>query len=381
MPTGRERPDLAEADRRHRGHRLVDRLEQREPEQQVAQRAEHRHHRDAGQRDPDPPDGSHGASLAGRGSSVETARGQCVLRLVIRSWRAVGAGRLEEEAGAAAGQVHRAHVAQRPVGVRRADHRGGGRDQPVAGVAGQPGDLVPVVRGGRPSVVQHGEGVLGQDRGDPGAAGVPGAGRRGQHGAVPGPGQAVVAGEVGRGHPVLLAGLVERVAADPHPPAVGADQHDRVLHRDGRVAGEHHRAGARRETLDGVRVERLHPPVLGVGRGAGQVEPPAAVRPAHQGGPLERLGPERRRGAPRSTGSKCSPSSERATTTLTPRPCSADVVPGRPATRCRRPAARWRAPAQLPGAEPGAGTTRWASSEWAAGAATVMAREPTRGRH
>ena len=58
------------------------------------------------------------------------------------------------------------------------------------------------------------------------------------------------------------------------------------------VAGEHDRAAAGRQVLGPVGVQGLDPPVLGVGRGAREVEPPAAVGTLQHDGALEGLGAE-----------------------------------------------------------------------------------------
>ena len=52
------------------------------------------------------------------------------------------------------------------------------------------------------------------------------------------------------------------------------------------------RGARRRQALDGIGLQQVHPPVLGARRGAADVEPPRAVRGVHQGGPLQRLGAE-----------------------------------------------------------------------------------------
>ena len=103
--------------------------------------------------------------------------------------RAVGAGQLEVEAGRAVRLGHRRRVAQGTVGVGRAQHGSVRVGVQHAGRVGprDRGGLVPVVLGGRASVVQHHQRVVGQHRGHPGATRVPGAGRRLEHGAVAGP--------------------------------------------------------------------------------------------------------------------------------------------------------------------------------------------------
>src|ERR1700712_5007600 len=68
-----------------------------------------------------------------------------------------------------------------------------------------------------------------------------GARARRENRPVAPPGQAVGARRVGRRHAVLVAGLFERVAADPRLPAAGAVADDRVLHARALVACEHRR--------------------------------------------------------------------------------------------------------------------------------------------
>ena len=106
----------------------------------------------------------------------------------------------------------------------------------------------------------------------------------------------------------------------------------------GRAAGQHGAGRRRREPRDGVRLQQVHPPVLGARGGAADVEPPPPVRGVHQRGPLQRLRAEGllaelgHRGEVR----RRRPSGRRRWRCRAPRrPAGAA---GTPATRCRRPA-------------------------------------------
>jgi hypothetical protein len=67
------------------------------------------------------------------------------------------------------------------------------------------------------------------------------------------------------------------VLAQPHLPLTVAHGDDRILDGDLRVAGEHDRAPPGGQVLGPVGIQGLDPPVLGAGRGAGEIEAPAAV--------------------------------------------------------------------------------------------------------
>ncbi len=129
-------------------------------------------------------------------------------------------------------------------------------------------------------------------RGDASAALVPLAGPPREHLAVVGPGKPVGAPQVPGGHPVLVARLVERVAAQPQVPALLVVGDDGVLDGGVLVAGEHDLLAAGRQVLDGRRGEAVDPPVLGPGGGAGEVETPAETGHGHQHRPFEGLGAE-----------------------------------------------------------------------------------------
>ena len=184
---------------------------------------------------------------------------------------------------AATGHGNRGRVAQRAVSVRcgcRGPARVGDEHRPAVERPGDAGALEPVLVGRGPAVVEHDERVAGEHRGDPGTPGVPGAGGAAQHLAEVVPGEAVVTAEQTGRHPVLVAGEVERVAAQPHPPAVVVDEHDGVL--DGELGAPRvdDGAAARGQRGRGVGVEGLDPPVLGTRCGTAEVEPPATRRVA-----------------------------------------------------------------------------------------------------
>ena len=175
--------------------------------------------------------------------------------------------------------------------MRGGDRRLRGAGQRRAVPRRHPGGLEPVGLGVRPAVVQHR--AVGQHRADPRAAGVPLALAAGEHLAVVLPVQAVGAGEPPRGHPVLVTGLVEGVAAQPHLVAVLADRDHRVLDAGVAVALVHPASYAVGQSLDRVGGQAVDPPVLGARGRAGQVEPPAALAERHEHRPLEGLGAER----------------------------------------------------------------------------------------
>src|ERR687898_1274268 len=176
---------------------------------------------------------------------------------------------------------------------------------------GQAGPLEPVLLGRGAAVV--GGPAVGQDGGEPGPAGVPLPRSTGQDGAVPVPGPAVVAGGVGRGHPVLGPGHVQRVTADPGVPAPVAQLHDRVL--DGRpvVAGEGRAGLGGGQAGRIVGLQGLDPPVLALGGAAADEQPPAALGVRTTAGRSIHWAPKRDWSRV-ATVVKCSPSGERATT-------------------------------------------------------------------
>ena len=73
------------------------------------------------------------------------------------------------------------------------------------------------------------------------------------------------------------------------PLAVVVDDH-RVFHGGLGVTWQHGDPGADVELGGMSGLGHLHPPVLGARGGAAQVQPPASLRGADQGGPLQRLG-------------------------------------------------------------------------------------------
>ena len=159
------------------------------------------------------------------------------------------------------------------------------------GAGGHPGPLLVVLRGAGPPVVPGRDRVpVEAHRGHARAAGVPPARRPAQRGAVPRPGHAVGAGRVLGGHLVGLQRVVERMAGRPQmPQAVVVDDH-RVLHAGLGVA---RKDGLPVRDVELGRVGRLghlHPPVLGPRGRAAQVQPPAPLGRADQGGPFQRLG-------------------------------------------------------------------------------------------
>jgi hypothetical protein len=211
--------------------------------------------------------------------------------------RAVGLGELVVEPGAAVRQVNQVEVAQAAAGPRRADGRPGpgGRGRDQRGRIGADRDAGPLLvvlgRAGPPVVVR--DHLVGGEAngGDAGAPGVPLARPARQRGALPGPVEPVRAGRVLGAHLVGLIRVGQRVDGRPHVPLAVVPLDHRVLDRSlERVAGQHDLARARVE-LGGVGgVDDLDPPVLGPGRGAAQVQPPAAVRELDELRALERLG-------------------------------------------------------------------------------------------
>ena len=208
--------------------------------------------------------------------------------------RPVGTGRLEVEPGAPVGQRHGGRVTEPAVRVRRPRGRTVRvRGENAVSLPCDPGPLEPVLLGARAAVVQHDQRLRAQDGRHPRAALIPRARCGPQHLAVPVPRQPVGAGGVGRRHPILLARFRQRVAADPRPPRTcPADLHDRILHGERVRAGEDDRSLAGRQPGRVVRVDRLDPPVLGLRRGAADVQPPAALRSPDEARALEGVRPE-----------------------------------------------------------------------------------------
>src|SRR5829696_481731 len=94
----------------------------------------------------------------------------------------------------------------------------------------------PVLFGGGSAVVSRA--TVWQHRSDASAAGVPGSGTSFQNDAMPFPAKTVFAGGVGRIHAILLAGLVEEVAADPGPPSLARTLHQWIFNAGETVARE-----------------------------------------------------------------------------------------------------------------------------------------------
>ena len=177
--------------------------------------------------------------------------------------------------------------------MRRGGHRAvayrGERGRVRAGR--HPGPFLEILRRGRTAVVvgRH-HPIAERHRRDPRAPGVPPARRAAQRGAVPGPGHAVLAGRVLGGHLVGVERVGQRVARRPQVPPAAVVADHRVLHAGLGVARQDHLPPPDVE-LGGMRgLGHLHPPVLGPGCRAAQVQPPAPVRRADQGRPFQRLG-------------------------------------------------------------------------------------------
>ena len=208
--------------------------------------------------------------------------------------RPVGLRRLEVEPGAPVRQRHGGRVAQPAVRVRRRRRRTVRvRGENSVALPRDPRLLEPVLLRARAAVVQHDQRLRAQDRRHARAALIPRARRRAQHVAVPVPRQPVRAGGVGRRHPILLARLRQRVAADPRPPLTcRVDVHDRILHGERVRPGEDDGSAAGRQTGRVVRVDRLDPPVLRPGCRTADVQPPAALRAPDEAWTLEGIRPE-----------------------------------------------------------------------------------------
>jgi hypothetical protein len=145
----------------------------------------------------------------------------------------VGQGRLVVQAEAAALQRHRVEVSQVGDGLFPLRREGARR----AGGDGDPRPLGEVLLPARAAVV--GGSSVGQDCCHPGSAGVPRPGPARQRHSAPGPGHAVRAGREPGVHPVLLAGTLQRVAADPDlPPATRSLPDDGVLDGQERPPGK-----------------------------------------------------------------------------------------------------------------------------------------------
>jgi Sulfotransferase family len=236
-----------------------------------------------------------GARPAGKGQAKNGRKE--LAQLGDQRVRAVGLGQLVVQPGAPVRPVDQVEVAQAAPGPRRgsgrAGPRGRGRDERGrVGADGDAGPLLVVLGGGRPPVVVGDDLVRAEaDGGDPGAPGVPLARPPRQRGALPGPVEPVRAGRVLGAHLIGLIRVGQRVDRRPHVPLAAVPLDHRVLDRPlARVAGEHDlaRAGVELGRVGGV--DDLDPPVLGPGRGAAQVQPPAAVREPDQLRALERLG-------------------------------------------------------------------------------------------
>src|SRR6478735_2708451 len=234
-------------------------------------------------------------------SRVRRERGDQVVRPVVVSDLGV-------PPQSATGHGNRGRVAQRAVAVRRGCRRAAGicdERRPAIRRPGDAGALEPVLVGRGPAVVEHDERVPGEHRRDPGTPGVPGAGSAAQYLAEVVPGEPVVAAEQAGRHPVLVAGPFERVAAQPHPPAVVVDEHDGVLDGALGAPGVDDGAAAPGQRGWGIGIECLHPPSGRRTRaGRSRDAAPNASRPTC------------------ATLSKRTPSAERATPTPTPRPSS-----------------------------------------------------------
>src|SRR5215217_6195213 len=125
----------------------------------------------------------------------------------------------------------------------------------------------PVLFSGGSAVVQHG--------GDASAAGVPGPRTSFQRDAVPFPAETVFARGVGRIHAILLAGLVEEVAADPGPPSLARTLHQWIFDAGEAVAWEDGASVGRSEPFRLVGFECVDPPVGAIRVGAADVKTPA----------------------------------------------------------------------------------------------------------
>ena len=181
------------------------------------------------------------------------------------------------------------------------------------------------------------------------------------------PGQPVVAGQVRRAHPVLLAGLGQRVLADPHlPPSVALGDH-RVLDRHLAVPGQHHRAPTGRRGPRGCRrpaprsTSAWSPGWRRRGRGASRRRDAAAPPGARTTRRRSRPG---RPGPPCGTGLR-PPSWPPPCRGRGPRPAAGAA--GRRARTCRRRDDRRGAgPVARPGSR-GRDDDAWRRPAWAAG--------------
>jgi hypothetical protein len=211
--------------------------------------------------------------------------------------RAVRLAKLVVQPGAPVRQLDQVEVAEAAAGPGRGGHRAGprrrgGDERGRVGAERDAGPLLVVLRCAGPPVVVRRDRVPAEpDGGDPGAAGVPLARPTGERGALPGPVEPVRAGRVLGGHLVGLGRVGQRVDGRPHVPCAAVMADHRVLDRPlARVAREDELTLAHVELGRVGGVGRLHPPVLGPGGRATQVEPPAATGELDQLRSLKRIG-------------------------------------------------------------------------------------------
>src|SRR5215211_2968428 len=117
--------------------------------------------------------------------------------------------------------------------------------------------------------------AVGQHRGNASAASVPGPGTSFQSNAVPFPAQTVFACGVGRVHAILLAGLIEEVAADPGPPSLARTLHQWIFDAGETVAWEDGASAGRGEPFRPVGIDCVDPPVGAIRVCAADVKTPA----------------------------------------------------------------------------------------------------------
>jgi hypothetical protein len=96
-----------------------------------------------------------------------------------------------------------------------------------------------------------------------------------QSDAVPFPAETVFARGVGRIHAILLAGLVEEMAADPGPPSLARTLHQWIFDAGEAVAWEDGASVVRSEPFRLVGFECVDPPVGATRVGAADVQTPA----------------------------------------------------------------------------------------------------------
>src|SRR5829696_1782633 len=131
----------------------------------------------------------------------------------------------------------------------------------------------PVLFSGGSAVVSRA--TVGQHGGDASAAGVPGPRTSFQRDAGPFPAETVFARGVGRIHAILLAGLVEEMAADPGPPSLARTLHQWIFDAGEAVAWEDGASVVRSEPFRLVGFECVDPPVGATRVGAADVQTPA----------------------------------------------------------------------------------------------------------